>query len=105
MRLVIQPRARADILEQVDYLLEVFAYDAAARFPEAVQEACTLLLEHPTLGSPREFAVERLAGVRAWPVPGFEDVRVYYLAERDLVRVVRVLHRRRDVVGIFREEE
>ena len=39
----------------------------------------------------------RLAGLRSWPVKGFSDIRIYYLASEKLVRIVRVLHGKRDI--------
>ena len=104
MKLVFQPRAREDILRQGEYLLEAFAYDAAERFPSAIQEACARLLENPEIGSPRAYLAEQLAGLRSWPVPGFEDIRLYYLASGDVLRIVRVLHGRRDLPSILDEE-
>ena len=104
MRVVFQPRAREDVLRQVEYLLEAFAYDAAERFPAAVEEACARLAEYPESGSPRESLAEQLAGLRAWPVPGFEDIRLYYLVQGDVLRIVRVLHGRRDLGSIFEAE-
>jgi toxin ParE1/3/4 len=104
MKVVFQPRAREDVLRQVDYLLEAFAYDAAERFPVAVEEACARLVEYPESGSPRESLAEQLTGLRAWPVPGFEDIRLYYLVRGGVLRVVRVLHGRRDLGSILDNE-
>lgn len=44
-------------------------------------------------------------GNPSWPVPGFEDIRVYYLAQQDVVRIVRVLHGKRDLKRILRRED
>jgi toxin ParE1/3/4 len=104
MKLVFQPRAREDLLQQVEHLLEAFAYDAAERFPSAVQETCARLLENPEIGSPREYLAPQLAGLRSWPVSGFEDVRLYYIASGAVLRVVRVLHGRRDLNTILETE-
>ena len=51
MRVSLLPAARRDILLQVDYLLEEYAYDAAERFPLAVGEAIEFLIssQRPTL--------------------------------------------------------
>jgi toxin ParE1/3/4 len=38
-----------------------------------------------------------LANLRSWPVTGFEVIRFYYLVENDTVRVIRILHGKRDV--------
>ena len=38
-----------------------------------------------------------MKGLRSWPVKGFAVIRIYYLASEDEVRVIRVLHGKRDV--------
>ena len=42
-----------------------------------------------------------LTGVRSWPVQGFEDIRAYYILENEVVTILRVLHGRRDIIGIL----
>ncbi len=62
--------------------------------------------KHPGIGGPRTIANPRLEGLRSWPIPGFEDVRIYYLQpERDLIRIVRILHGKRDLARILMEEK
>jgi len=39
--------------------------------------------------------------MRSWPVKGFSVIRVYYLVSRGAVRVVRVLHGKRDIKSIL----
>ncbi len=46
-----------------------------------------------------------LAGLRTWPVKGFEDIRIYYLVQGDVLRVIRILHGRRDVGTILEGED
>lgn len=99
--LIIRSVARADILRQVRYLIEQDAPAAAERFPRAVDKALNRLLEMPGIGSPQDFTHPRLGEMRAWPVPGFEDLRVYYQEIPQSIRVVRVLHGKRDLRRIF----
>jgi len=99
--LIVRSVARADILRQVRYLLEQHALPTAARFPEAVNKAFNQLLDMPGLGSPQEFTHPKLGEMRAWPVPGFKAIRVYYQELPQGIRVVRVLHDRRDLRRIF----
>jgi len=58
----------------------------------------------PQGGAPKRLSREALRGMRSWPVKGFEDVRVYYLAHEGGVRVVRVLHGKRDINSILEKE-
>ncbi|MFN0165867.1 MAG: type II toxin-antitoxin system RelE/ParE family toxin [Bryobacteraceae bacterium] len=98
MKLVIRPEARRDVLRQVGYLLEELAYDAAERFPGAVKEALKFIVNHPKAGSPRPLAKRGMKGLRSWPIPGFEEVRVYYVQPRtNVVRVLRIIHGKRDL--------
>jgi toxin ParE1/3/4 len=42
--------------------------------------------------------------LRAWPVKGFEDFRIYYLQRPGEAAVVRILHGRRDIGSILEDE-
>ena len=87
---------------QVAYFLDELAFDAAARFPDAVEQAFRQIRKNPGMGSPRKLKNPRLAGLRSWPVPRFEDLRVYYLQpDQRTVRVLRVLHGKRDLTRIL----
>ncbi|WP_246724656.1 type II toxin-antitoxin system RelE/ParE family toxin [Rhizobium phaseoli] len=67
----------------------------------AAEQSFTRLLEYPNSGTPKTFSNSNLVGVRSWPVPGFEDIRAYYIVENESVTILRVLHGRQDVVGIL----
>jgi toxin ParE1/3/4 len=98
VRLVIRPAAREDILRQYRYyLIEKDAEAAAERFLEAARTAMEYIFRRPGVGSPRSFQNPALKGLRSWPVKGFAVIRIYYLASEDEVRVIRVLHGKRDV--------
>lgn len=99
MRVSLRPAAHRDLLQQVDYLLEEFAYRAAERFPDAMEEALSFVSAHPDAGSP-------VLELRSWPVPGFPRIRVYYLMVSPTeLHVVRILHDARDVGTILGDEE
>lgn len=105
-KIVLRPAARRDILMQVGYYIEENAMDAAREFPSAVEEGVQQIQERPGLGSPRFFKGARWKGLRSWPVPGFEDVRIYYLhPEPSLIRVLRIVHGKRDLGVVFGEGE
>jgi len=59
----------------------------------------------PDIGSPRAFANPLLAGVCSWPTPGFPSIRIYYIHVGDSVRIVRVLHGKRDVHALLEGDE
>jgi toxin ParE1/3/4 len=105
MRPVILPAARDDILRQFRYyLVDQDNAQVANRFLTAVRKAVNLITRTPQGGAPKHLSRDVLRGLRSWPVKGFEDVRVYYLAAKGQVRVVRVLHGKRDINSILNKE-
>ncbi|MDR6816567.1 toxin ParE1/3/4 [Neorhizobium sp. 2083] len=104
MIVIIKPAARSDILRQVDYYGGIGLRDIAERFFVSVQSSIDVLARTPLGGSPRYFADEELLGLRSWPVKSFEAFRIYYIPQDDRLIVLRVLHGRRDVEGIFDDD-
>jgi plasmid stabilization system protein ParE len=105
VRPVPTPAAREDILAQFRYYaLHQGVPDVGFRFLDAVEAAIARVGETPAIGAPQHFETPALAGVRAWPVTGFEDIRLYYLETADVLLIVRVLHDKRDVRRILQGE-
>src|ERR1700683_5862867 len=46
-----------------------------------------------------------LQDLRSWPVAGFEAIRIYYLVDEGAIRVIRILHGKRDVKRILEGEQ
>lgn len=106
MKIVLRPAARRDVILQVGYYIDELAYEAAERFPAAVETAVQQIAERPDIGSLQFFDSPKLKGLRCRPVPGFEDIRIYYLQlQPGLIRVIRILHGRRDLAEIFNAPE
>jgi plasmid stabilization system protein ParE len=102
---IIVPAARDDILRQYRYyLVEQDKPRVAERFLSAVRRTIETTIRMPQGGVPKRLSREALRGLRSWPVKGFEDLRVYYLADESGVRVVRVLHGKRDINSILQKE-
>ena len=105
MKPIILPAARDDILRQFRYyLVEQDKPQVAERFLIAVRRTKEGIIRMPQGGAPKRLSREALRGLRSWPVKGFEDVRVYYLAHEGGIRVVRVLHGKRDINNILEKE-
>jgi plasmid stabilization system protein ParE len=85
-------------------LIEKDAAHAADKFLEAVQSAIELLCRMPGAGAPKVLENPRLAELRSWPIRGFPAMRIYYLSAGDELRIVRVLHGKRDVNPLLEEE-
>jgi toxin ParE1/3/4 len=102
---VIRPQARDDIIRQFRwYLVEQDAPEAAFRFLEAVEESVQQVVRMPDMGAPKVLRNPALEGLRSWPVQGFEDVRIYYVVQAEILKVVRVLHSKRDINRILERE-
>jgi toxin ParE1/3/4 len=105
-RHVFRPNASEDLDSQLDYYAREAGIDLALKFLDALEEAIRLLYQHPEAGSPRDFENSRLKGIRSWPVPGFEAIRLYYdRPDENTLRVVRILHGKRDLARLFEQEE
>ena len=105
MNPIIRPRAREDILRQFRwYLVEQDAPDTALRFMDAVEESVEQLLRMPNMGAPRPLKNPALKGLRVWPVKEFDEFLIFYLVQGETLRVVRVLHGKRDIGRILNQE-
>jgi len=105
VKAVIRPGAQDDILRQFRwYLVEQDAAEAAFRFVEAVEASVEQLLRMPNIGAPREHRNPALKGLRLWPVKEFEDFLIFYVVVADTVRVIRILHGKRDIDRILKKE-
>jgi toxin ParE1/3/4 len=87
------------------YLIEADDDLVAARFLNAVESTIARVCRHPGIGAPKALRNLKLAGLRSSTVRGFSDIRVYYLVSEQMVRVVRVLHGKRDIDPVLEANE
>lgn len=99
-RLLILPRASADIDEQFAYIA-LASLDAAIRFHVAVQATLEQIRKNPYLGAVCEF--DRLPGMRQKLVRGFDSHIVFYNIVMGRINVVRLLHGARDIEAVLEE--
>ena len=103
MKVELFPRAESDIIRQFRYyLVDQDAPLIAVRFRQAVIESINHLKPHPRISS---LFLGSIPGLRSWPVNGFDMIRIYYLYDPSRLRVVRVLHGKRDVRQMLRQEK
>ncbi len=105
MKVQILTAAREDILRQYGWYLQEAGASVADQLLDAVEAAFETPRRMPDVGSPRQFKNPLLAGLRSWPIPGFPAIRAYYIHTGDSIRIVRVLHGKRDVHSLFEELE
>jgi plasmid stabilization system protein ParE len=87
-RLLIREGADADI----DAIARFIANDnlnAGQRFYDAVAHDVLLLAANPFLGAKRHSANPRLKHLRSWPVTGYRNCLLFYLATNAAVDVLR----------------
>jgi toxin ParE1/3/4 len=104
MKALIRKAAREDILRQFEYYLEHATPDAAFRFLESVERSIVQLLEMPGMGREKPLRNAALTGLRVWSVENFEEMKLYYQVHREDLRIVRILHGRRDVERILEDD-
>jgi len=102
---IIRPAAKDDIIRQFRYYLLEDELEAATRFLDAIDESIEVICQMPHIGAPRLLKNPILAGLRSWAVKGFEDILIFYVVQTDALRVVRVLHGRRDTKRILEQEK
>jgi toxin ParE1/3/4 len=105
LNIYIRTAAREDILRQYSYyLIEKDAARAAERFLDAAQSAIEMLCRMPGAGTFKILENPSLRGLRSWPIHGFPAMRIYYIHSEDDLRIVRVLHGKRDINPLLEEE-
>jgi toxin ParE1/3/4 len=102
---VIRPAAQEDIVRQFRYYLLAGAEKTATNFLDAVEESIDAICRLPHIGAPKILKNPTLAGLRSWGVKGFEDILIFYVVRPDALRVVRILHGRRDLKRILQREQ
>lgn len=106
MKVLLRQAASDDIVRQFRYFLVTLSLpEIAFRFRDSVQRTIQSLHSHPQVGPHYRSSNPQLQNLRSWPVVGFEAIRIYYLVDQDAIRVLRILHGKRDVKGILEREE
>ena len=103
MAATVHKRARAnrDLVEHYVYLAEAAGIETAERFLSSAEKSFGELARHPGMGAALALRSPKLAGLRKWPVSGFDNVLVFYLPRADGVSIVRVLHGACDWWGLL----
>ncbi len=106
MKIVYRQAARDDVTRQFRYyLVNLDLPEVASRFREAVRTTAEAIRERPRSAPPCGLHNPQLRNLRSWPVAGFERLRFYFLVDDETIRVIRILHGKRDVKGILEREE
>ena len=105
MKVLYRQTASDDIVRQFRYyLVTAEAPEIALRFREAVKRTIQSLTQNPHVGPRYSSGNPRVQNLRSWPVAGFEAIRIYYALDEDALHIIRILHGKRDVTRILRNE-
>ncbi|MFN0169180.1 MAG: type II toxin-antitoxin system RelE/ParE family toxin [Bryobacteraceae bacterium] len=105
MKVTYREAARDDVTRQYRYYLVLGLPEVAARFREAVRKTAKAIGEQPRAAPTCRLRNAELRNLRSWPVAGFESIRFYFLVDDEAIRVIRILHGKRDVRRILEQED
>lgn len=91
-----------DDLDRIWSFIAADSQDAADRVEAAVFDACEMLSRNPMLGSKRIELTAR--PVRFWTVTHFPNFVVVYRPDTRPLRIIRVLHGKRNLARILLRE-
>ena len=105
MKVAFRQAASDDVVRQFRYyLITLNLPHVAVRFRTAVRQTIQSLQQHPLVGPRYRSNNPQLQNLRTWAVTGFEVIRIYYLVDEDTLRIIRILHGKRDVKRILEGE-
>ena len=70
----------------------------------AIEDAAEKLAQFPGMGAHRELVNPKFAGLRIWPIKGFENYLIFYKPAEYGVDILRIIHGARDIDSIFADE-
>ncbi len=99
-QIVITPKPSLDIDEHFAYISQE-NQEAALRFFDSTRQIAQLAC---LLGIGSLYAVDNasLQGLRKWAVKGFKKYLIFYLEQKDLILIVRILYAAQDIEAIFK---
>ena len=95
-----KPEALRDLVEQADYIAQ-HSLEAAERFVDAAEATFEILARTPEIGGVCQFRSPQAAGLRVWPVRGFQKHLVFYRPAGNGIDVIRVIHAARDIEAVL----
>lgn len=102
MQVTYRQAARDDLIRQFRYyLIEQNAPQVAVRFKEAVRKTVKAISQQPAIAPLYILRNPQLRTLRSWPIAGFEMIRLYFLLHDDTMRIIRILHGKRNIRAIL----
>lgn len=106
MKVTYRQAARDDLIRQFRYYhVQLGLPEIAVRFKDAVRETARTISRQPQIAQRYPLRNQNLRNLRSWPVSGFEVFRLYFLVDNETMRVIRILHGKRNVRAILEREK
>jgi toxin ParE1/3/4 len=96
--LIWAPLAQKDVRSLFTYFETVASPDVASTIYSDIMRAADLIKERPQIGRPREDIKRGYRSIRTKPF------LIYYRFDDREVRILRILHERRDIRKVLREK-
>ena len=88
-------QAVRDIEEAFVYIAEN-DLDKAVYFLVAIEETIETIAQNPFIGSVRQFQNTKLKNLRMWRVKKYENYLIFYMVEKETIKIIRFLNAKRD---------
>jgi toxin ParE1/3/4 len=88
--------AKRDLVRHYVYLFDNAGLEVAERFLLQAEKSFISLSRHPKMGLELQPRSAELAGLRKWPVKGFENFLIFYRPRPKGISIVRVIHGSQD---------
>lgn len=95
-RIARRAAAKRDLIKHFAYLGEHGSIEVAERFLQAAERSLQRLAQMPDMGISGKVQRGKFAGVRLWPISGFDRYIIVYRPLKDGVQVERVIHSAQD---------
>jgi len=105
VRIIKRPLARFDLIEEADFIEQIYGLEKANTFLDAAQATFESLAAMPLMGSSRPHLAAEIRDLRQWRIKGFEEYLIFYRTLADGVEIIRVLHGKRNIPTILEDEE
>ena len=100
MKISRDPAVDVEILDFAKYI----ARDnpaASLRFIKQCKVTFEHLAIHPYLGSRLKFKNRKLEKIRVWPVRSFKQYLIFYVPQKNEIKILHILHSARDILEIL----
>lgn len=89
--------AVGDIQEQADWYEQRSGHELASEWEEEVTAALIRIEKNPRSGAKCDFSANELQGIRRMAIAGFPRHLIFYRADEQEIRILRVVHGTRDL--------